>query len=313
MSTHIISVRLGLTGSGKTLDQTEGPVLDAILRGEDVWCSYWLNLDLPNIHYFKDFEEIRALKNAVVVFDEVTDFFDPRAWMDEGSEVRRWFRLHRHRHLDIYCNTQDISLVAKTIGILAHEWLYCKPAEYGPAFTAVINFLIGHRIRIKIAEMTYQELKKMAVGFDIGEQIEAEGGYRTTSHRPENLEHRELDDYKIELIHRYCNKCGGRQGEMIRKKETEVWATKKEDKKGREIGWELKNEEYCPKHKEEKLELKYSGIYDTDYDPPVEEKEVEFRPFVPIKEGAMMVPYKGALSDRQVDLKKAKIRDWTQH
>ena len=164
MSKYKIHGRLGLTGSGKSLDQTESDILDFILDGVEVWSCYWLNIDLPNVHYFTEFEEIEDLRNAVVVFDEITDFFDPRDWENESKGVRRWFRLHRKRHLHIYFNTQDISLVAKTIGTLCHEWLYIKENNLGVIMEWIFK-IIGRkeRISMKIYEMTYQELKKMAV------------------------------------------------------------------------------------------------------------------------------------------------------
>lgn len=45
-------VRLGLPGSGKTLDQTLSDVIPALLSGVDVYCNYWINWDSPNLHFF---------------------------------------------------------------------------------------------------------------------------------------------------------------------------------------------------------------------------------------------------------------------
>jgi len=299
MSKHKIHGRLGLTGSGKTLDQTERDVLAEILSGVEVWSTYWINLDLPNIHYFSSFEQIRDLRNCVVVFDEVTDIFDPREWEKEGSEVRRWFRLHRHHHIEIYFNTQDISLVAKTIGTLCHEWLYCKEDADGTLARLWRRFWRRpERVSVRVAEMTYQELKKMAAGWELGEQLEAEGIFKTIQYPHDVLIHHELDDKKRELVHRYCPNCEGRQGEQIVRIDTDKFTELNEE--GVRV---LKQDEFCPRDGS-KLEIRESGVFDTDYDPNIEEVEIEWRAFVPIKEGAMMVPYKGWLSDRQVEDRK---------
>lgn len=316
MSQHKIEIRLGLTGSGKSLNQTEEPVLAALLNNEVVYCSYWINWNGDNYHYFNEFNEVKNLRNCVVVFDEVTDFFDPREWEAEGSEVRRWFRLHRHRHLDIYANTQDISLVAKTIGTLAHNWLWCKENNDSWLMAWILKQFKITRIGIKIAPMTYQELKKMANGWDLGEKVEEVGGFQAIYYNHKKILHHELDDHKIELVHRYCPICEMRQDgitkeelelgkeaalkiwtkkrSQIPKEETKKWV--KQDNKGI---YHLIEEEFCQRHTTTPLEIRETGLYDTDYEPEVREKKIMVQLMV---ESTKMQPYKGSLSPRQSQL-----------
>jgi len=293
---------LGKTGSGKTLDETEQAVLDFILSGVEVWTCYWINIDLPNVHYFSEFEEVENLKNAVIVFDEITDFFDPRDWENESKGVRRWFRLHRKHHLHILFNTQDISLVAKTIGTLCHKWYFLKTHNYGWVMS-IFKKILGTEsdISLQICEMTYQELKKMAVGFEIGEQLEAEGYFKTVNYKIKKILHKELNDLKRELVHRYCPKCESRQGDQIKSKDTFKIATRLEDKKE---SWKLKQDEFCPFCKTVQLEIRESGIYDTDYEIPIREKKISWQAMTDSPKGWKRIPFSGLLSDRQMKEKR---------
>lgn len=297
---HIIRIRLGKTGSGKTLDQTIEDIIPRLIAGETIYSCYWINWKLPNYKYFvaDDFEAIKNVRNCVVVFDEVAQSFDPRDWEKESSEVRRFFQLHRKRHIDIIANTQDISLVAKTIGILAHEWILIEKVEKN-----IWDHIFKPKTIIKVDKsiMTWQRLKKMAIGFELGEYDYERGeiSIENKNYKEEEIIRRDLDEYKIELVHRYCNKCKQRQGKQILSEDTEEICEFNEKE-----GWKLKEKEYCPKHPEEELIIKRSGMYDTDYEPESKEKEVIFKPFVPSPAGWRLIEYKGRLSQKQMDEQK---------
>jgi malate/lactate dehydrogenase len=86
---------------------------------------------------------------------------------------------------------------------------------------------------------------------------------------------------------------------MIKKEDTNKAC--KKDEKG---NWILRQKEFCPKHPKEKLEIKESGIYDTDYEPIRIEKELIWVPLVDCKKGERKVRYNGPLSERQEKLRK---------
>jgi len=293
--------RLGKTGSGKTLDQTEQDVIPALLNGEEVWCSYWINWNGPNIHYFNpdDFDAIANVRNAVIVFDEIRQSFDPRRWESEDEQVRTFFEMHRKRHNDIIFNTQDVSLVAKTIGIQAHQWAQVERVKDSILKRVWYNISRHEGITIRKDYLTFQELKKIANGWELGEDVAIDADWEITHYRAQNLIHHELDDYKVELVHRYCPICQSRQGEMIKKEDTNKVC--KKDEKG---NWILRQKEFCPKHPKEKLEIKESGIYDTDYEPIRIEKELIWVPLVDCKKGERKVRYNGPLSERQEKLRQ---------
>jgi len=298
--------RLGATGSGKTLDQTEQDVLPALLAGEEVWCSYWVNWALPNLHYFApaDFEKISSVRNAMIVFDEIRQSFEPRGWEGESNEVRAFFELHRKRHNDIVFNTQDVSLVAKTVGIQTHSWSRIERVKDNILMRLWYNLLGRQGPTIRKDYLTFAELRKMANGWELGEDVALDAEWEFTHYRAQQLLHEELNDYKIELVHRYCPKCQARQGEQILKKDTDK-VCKLDSKSGL---FRLRNDEFCPKHKDVKLEIKKSGIYDTDFEPEIIERELEWIPMTDCKAGDRKVRYTGALSRRQELLKAELIK-----
>ena len=296
----LCSIRLGGVCTGKSLDQTETDVLDHLLAGEEVWCCYWLNWNKPNYHYFKptkrDFlEKVVQQRNCVVVFDELAQIFEPRDWQEEGGEIRRWFQLHRHFHVDIYANTQDISLVAKSIGIIANDWQLLESVDDPWLIKWVLKQFHIERIGIRKDWLTYQELKKMANGWELGEDVGLDNDWVIRKYRKDKLIHKELDDYKVELVHRYCPACAQRQGESQILKED----TTKIAELGTDGIWRLKEPEYCPKHPGQLLELRESGLYDTDYDPETDTQEIEWVPMIDSPKGYTRIRYKGLISPEQ--------------
>jgi len=298
-------MRLGLPGSGKTLDQTEKDVLFHLLNGEEVWSCYWINWNGDNLHYFSEFEEVENLRNVVVVFDEIGQILPAREWEKEGLRVQLFFQLHRHRHVDIIGNTQDVSLVAKTVGIVANSWILCEKANIG-----ILDFLLGlldlKSIMIRKTEMTYQGLKKMANGWEVNQTISSPEKSKLKWYSVEKISHKELEEFKVEIVHRYCPKCAMRQGEQILKEDT-ASVCDYDTKKRR---YTLKFKEICPKHQDTQLEIRESGIYDTDHEPELKEKEITFQPMIDIQAGAMKVKYNGRMSKRQTEEKSRLEREY---
>jgi len=294
-------IRLGLPGSGKTLDQTEQDVLPHLLSGEEVWCSYWLNWSLPNYHYFTEFEEVEHLRNAVVVFDEIGQILPARAWENEGLRVQLFFQLHRHRHIDIIANTQDVSLVSKTVGIVANSWIFCQNVNsWFWDFVRTI-FFFRHKVDILKSDVSYQGLKKMANGWELEQVLETDEQARRKSYSIESLTHEELNPYKIEVVHKYCSLCAMRQGSQILSGDTLRVCDYNEKKKT----YTLKVPEFCQKHKNTLLTIRLSGLYDTDYEPPIIDKPVKFVPMIPSPAGYTSIKYSGRLSEAQLEAKKA--------
>jgi hypothetical protein len=88
-----------------------------------------------------------------------------------------------------------------------------------------------------------------------------------------------------------------RQGEQILKENTlDICKFNREADR-----YDLKVVEYCPKHKEQELEIRKSGMFDTDYEPEVKEKELIFKPFM---KKEIWSEFRGGLSIRQAEYKE---------
>jgi len=295
-------MRLGLPGSGKTLDQTIYDVLPHLLAGEQVYSTYWINWNKDNIHYFQEFEEIENIRNAVIVFDEIGQVLPARQWEQEGLRVQLFFQLHRHRHIDIIGNTQDVSLVAKTVGIVANRW-YLIENNNNRLIDFALSFFGDRFVVYNRYELSWQQLKKMANGWEIdgiAPHSSKDDIKISKWHTHNSLLFSHLNDYKIELVHTYCPKCKMRQGEQILKENTLDLC---DYNKKKDI-YTLKKPIFCPKHTDTMLEVRKSGIYDTDYEPVFPEKTITFQPMIPSPAGYRKIAYNGKLSAKQLDIVK---------
>jgi len=293
----IFSIRLGLPGSGKSLGLCEEDLLPHLLAGEEVWCNFWVNwkgiwtIDdkhpegyfYQNLHFFTadEFEDLAPkLQNCVLVMDEIGQVMEPRAWEQESGNIRRFFQLHRHHHVDIYGTTQDISLVAKSAWIVVDEWILCHNLKHSWLDKLKDWFLKRKTFKIGYQDMTYQEMRKLTYGWENfidNPETGIGGDLRVKNYDPIKLIHNEIDENKLELTHWYCKKCNSRQD---------------------------KNE-YCPKHKDIELEEIESGLYDSDYDIPIKEKPITFVAMIDCPAGYRKIPFKGALSQQQIKYKES--------
>ena len=307
-------IRLGLPGSGKTLDQTEVDVLPHLIAGEQVYSCYWINWNGDNLHYFSEFEEVENLRNAIVVFDEIGQILPARQWAEEGLRVQMFFQLHRHRHIDIIGNTQDVSLVAKTVGIVANKWLYCEKKN-NKATDLILNKVFDYPIvMMSKTPLSYQALKKMANGWELEGVMknQANTGIEKVLNKftkqkfypVKKILHKDLDKYKIELVHKYCPKCAMRQGSEIPKDDTLNICN---FSKGI---YTLKKPEFCPKHTNQALSVRLSGMYDTDHEPIIKEKKITLQAMIDSPAGYRKIPYKGALSERQAKFKEEESKKY---
>lgn len=291
---EVFDMFLGLPGNGKSLTLVEDYVIPSLVQGIQVYCNFWVNWKGDNFHYFSEFEEISNVTNCMVVIDEIGNILDPRNWESENGDVRRFFIFHRHNSVDIVGNTQDISLIAKTALNQIDRYYMCEKYHV----TELLRRLFGFpkAICLKTHQMTISDIKKLNMPVYSEED---EHQYKSLStdfswYSFSRLYHDELNKYKEELVHRFCPICNHRQGTQIKSDETLTYAVKRLDTK--QDLWDLRpgvDLGNCPKHEKQSLELRKSSMYDSHYQPPFEEKEIIWKPFVMAEK---LVPYRGAIS-----------------
>jgi len=153
-------------------------------------------------------------------------------------------------------------------------------------------------------EMTLKEVKQEDsdfVQYNEYSDFESVGMMSTKWIRKKDLFHYEFNEHKEELLYHYCPLCCQRQEPKILKGDSEVYATYKNKKRLKLLPNSDRPKFYCPKHKEQELQIFESGMYDTDYEINLPEKQVVFKPYYKaLKE----VPFRGSLSQSQMTAKR---------
>lgn len=105
MAIHIIT---GRPGSGKTyyLALKAKKFLE---QGLDVYSNFGLNWNGPNIHYYKEFDELIAVKNGVILMDEAQIYLNCRFWDKLDPSFQYKLQQHRKHGLDIWGTVQSVN------------------------------------------------------------------------------------------------------------------------------------------------------------------------------------------------------------
>jgi len=241
---------VGAPGSGKTLLAVYDYVLPALLRGELVYSTTWINWNGFNLKYFTadDFQDnISNFQNCLVFFDEVQRVLEPRDWDSESGAIRAFFQLHRHRHVNIIGTTQDISLIAKSALIVVDNFIYTEKVDH----SLLSRLLYGSSsIPLCYHYLTRQQLRSVFNFFDMGQDVPVLERPIRSYMRLKSLLRRDLDDLKVELYHYYCSLCASRQSPSISK----------------DVDPFNSPVPFCPKHLNQPLEIRVSAMYDTDFE-----------------------------------------------
>jgi len=78
------------------------------------------------IHYWTELRDLTPLRDADVIIDEVSTYFDARLWETLSLEMRRWLAQHRKFGIEIYGTAQDFAQVDKAFRRLTSDLLYLK-------------------------------------------------------------------------------------------------------------------------------------------------------------------------------------------
>lgn len=107
----MIEAYVGMPGAGKTY-LVSRRALKAIRRGKK---EVWANFALKGAHRFRQFPELYAVRNALVVLDEAGLMMAAAFWKAIPFEVLALMREHRHDGLDVIYTAQSIKDVATAL------------------------------------------------------------------------------------------------------------------------------------------------------------------------------------------------------
>jgi len=87
------------------------PIVSNMRFSEDF--SQWALEKGVQIRYWRDLEELIALKEADIICDEVGNYFDSRMWTELSLDVRRWLTQGAKMGIEFYGGAQDFAQVDK--------------------------------------------------------------------------------------------------------------------------------------------------------------------------------------------------------
>ncbi len=142
----MIKAYTGKTGSGKTFLMvkeawhywlsgwdiyTNTPLdFDGLLTGKKhlpLWHKiYKKNRRYGRIIHFDNINDIVAIKDGLVLFDEAQVLFNARNWENLPDEFQYKLQQHRKHRIDLICTTQNMGTIDITYRRLVHEWIHCK-------------------------------------------------------------------------------------------------------------------------------------------------------------------------------------------
>lgn len=149
---------VGKTGSGKTLSMVNA-VYPRWLGGADIYSNIELNfkintnrkiknavrllyskiikkeykpINTGRIFYFHDLDEIKHIKNAVILLDEGQEFLGAYDWRTNDQDFIRKLRMQRKQRLDIYTTSQNIGAIDLNYRKLVQGLYYCRGRFHTP-------------------------------------------------------------------------------------------------------------------------------------------------------------------------------------
>jgi hypothetical protein len=122
----MITCIIGLTGSGKTFIQTM-LLHQEWKHGAKISVNYpvFFSKDNEDVERYHQLDELYSANNRVIGIDEGQKLFDARRWYNLPANFAEKIAGHRHDHLDIITNTQDLGHIDARIRQNIHQLYRC--------------------------------------------------------------------------------------------------------------------------------------------------------------------------------------------
>lgn len=171
----MISIYVGNTGEGKTFVSAKTS-MDLLLRNRRwfekgrtkirrvVATNIAINPAIKEefkdyIVEWTDLEQLVALKEADVIFDDMAAYLDAQRWSDTPTAVKRWLRLHEHYGCDIYGNAQDFLTIDPSVrrltGSVYHVWKVIgsrRPSSTKPRVRRIWGIILERRVSQEVMD-----------------------------------------------------------------------------------------------------------------------------------------------------------------
>ena len=162
----------GLPGSGKTYYVTK-LALKAIKEGRPVYANY----KIPGAKYFSRLEDIFAVRNGVIIVDEINLVCPSRWWNKFPPQLAYFWSQTRKFGLDIYWTSQHWDRVDKIIREISNYIWWVRPTLLWHRATCYIPEQISKEKRDKIDRVRFLIRKKIYSQYNTFESIQISFDY----------------------------------------------------------------------------------------------------------------------------------------
>lgn len=116
-----ITMHTGRPGTGKTYCLTRN-ALKYLKQGEKVFSNYKINLDHPNLFFWKYPQDILNIREGIILMDEAHVYFNSRKWKDLPEDFLRLLAQHRKKGLHIEGTVQHVNRLDVVMRELIDFW-----------------------------------------------------------------------------------------------------------------------------------------------------------------------------------------------
>jgi len=102
--------------------QSQTHLLKYLKKGEQVYANFKIYGDYPNLHFWRRVEDIRNIKEGIILMDEAHVYFNSRKWKDLPEETLRLLAQHRKKGLHIEGTVQHVNRLDVVMRELIDYW-----------------------------------------------------------------------------------------------------------------------------------------------------------------------------------------------
>lgn len=116
-----IIMHTGRPGTGKTYNLVRRG-LRHLRKGRTVYSNIKINYEGENLKFWKNVEDLRNIKEGIILMDEAHVYFNSRKWKDLPEETLRLLAQHRKKGLHIEGTVQHVNRLDVVMRELIDHW-----------------------------------------------------------------------------------------------------------------------------------------------------------------------------------------------